>query len=75
MKSNPRPELLGSPIYLPDTGEMVSHPEKWNYQIRWMAGLFWQLIDEVDKSSESLDIAYNEGWDDGASELGVENEN
>ncbi len=72
MKPNPRPDLLGAPVYLPDTGEMVLNSLKHVREIVWMAHMFWQLLDEIDSDEEAqfkeLDSNYDSGWDAGFEE-------
>jgi hypothetical protein len=71
MMNNPRPDLHGAPAYLPDVGEMALEPEKWFREIKWMALMFPQLLDEIDQNERlhELDVLhqYDQGFEDGYS--------
>lgn len=69
MKPNPRPDLHGAPVYLPDVGDIVKNPIKWEREIRWMGQMFWQLLDDITSAEEDRgeisEQQYDAGFEDG----------
>ena len=65
MIQNPRPDLLGAPKELPSGDEIAFLHAKFNREIRWMAHMFWQLLDELDRDDELSEQRELEQYDTG----------
>lgn len=78
MIENPRPDLLGAPKWLPTREEIALDAQnEYLREVRYMAQMYYQLLDEIDQNEElqarelleQFDLGFEEGYAHGLDQL------